>query len=237
MFDSTMSRLLLFLLVIVSVSACTSRTPQPAPGMVEPTIPLAAEVLAAPPYGSSVSMIGYFAHSDAGAVLVTGLSRDGETIVPLPGSDAIWIDPAASIPDPSGDYDLVQISGTLDGPGAFGPTGSYRHALRTAQIEPLEVRELSFTLLLQNSSLYAQQPVRVVGYYISSSDSALLVESIGPGGVPDPGAGQIKLADSFDDPNLEPSLQGAGAVRYGRVTITGIWRDDRLQPLFIEPAE
>ena len=93
-------------------------------------------------------------------------------------------------------------------------------------------------LLLDNSGLYAGQPVRLQGQLLADADGAVLVEQLGPGGVPEASALQIKLVPTTHDRALLEQLSpaGNGDVRFGPVEVTGIWRSSRLYPLSIRAA-
>jgi hypothetical protein len=77
--------------------------------------------------------------------------------------------------------------------------------------------------------------VRLQGQLLASDDSALLVERLGAGGVPEGSALQVKLAipppDSVALASLRPA--GDGSIRFGPVEITGLWRAGRLYPLSV----
>lgn len=233
-------RRLLPLLLIALLAACARQaardgapTPPPAP-----TLPLVAEILAGPTPGP-VRTIGYLFAGPEGAALV-GAMRLGGAGAPAPlDDDGIWLGAA---PLPAGEaaagYTIVEASGRLEGPGRFGPGGRYSFSLAEPALKPRAARDLSIALLLENSGLYEGQPVRVRGQLLTSPDTALLVESLGAGGVPDARARQVKLAAAPADPAVAASLQrsGSGRVSYGPVEIVGIWRAGRLYPLAARPG-
>jgi hypothetical protein len=77
--------------------------------------------------------------------------------------------------------------------------------------------------------------VRLVGGLLAREDSALLVDRLGAGGLPEPKARQLKLGSPLRDRVLHQRLAGApgGAVRFGQVQVEGIWRAGILTPLSI----
>jgi hypothetical protein len=206
-----------------------------------PTLPAIRELLAEPVAGQA-GAFGYLYVTEAGAALVDGLSF-GPAGVPAPVDDAgIWLEPAPALPADAplaeaggARYGVAVARGALEGPGAFGPDGAYRYRLAAAEVEPLSVRELSIPLLLGNPTLYEGQAVRLQGQLLAGPDSALLVERIGAGGVPEDSALQLKLAipppDAAAVARLRPA--GNGDIRFGPVELTGLWRGGRLYPLSI----
>ncbi len=231
--------LLLLILVACGDPRRTTVTPPPAP-----TVPAIGELLAAPSPGP-VRTFGYLWISPDGAALLDGLSLT-TTGEPTPlEAGGLWLDELPSLPaepplSTAGPvrYGIVAATGTLDGPGQFGPAGTFRYRLLSPALEPLGLRELTIPLLLDNSGLYEGQAVRLRGDLLMSRDSAVLVERLGPGGVPAAAARQVKLAAPPRDEALLARLQrGAGpSVRFGPVQITGLWRAGRLYPLVVEAA-
>jgi hypothetical protein len=227
-----LSALLLLLIAACGVAPAPAATPPPAP-----TIPAVAEILNAPTAGP-LSTAGYLYVTSDGAMLADSLSLVSTPPAP-PDNSVIWIGPPPELPanafTEAGPvrYAVVAASGTLEGPGQFGPGGRYPYRLSEPALRPLTVRELTFPLLLQNSGLYEGQAVRVRGELLVSADAALLVEKLGAGGVPEPDARQMKLATPPRDEALLDRLRasGSGDIRFGPVEVTGIWRAGRLYPL------
>jgi hypothetical protein len=189
-----------------------------------------------------ISVIGFLLPSPGGAQLVDGLSLSASTAPSPLDEAAIWVEsnvalaPEAQPQYANGTpYALVRAQGTLAGPGSFGPDGNFRFALSGAEIEPVGVRDLSLRLLFDNSDLYTNQPVRIQGQLLADDEGAVLVERLGPGGVPDATALQIKLAPAIRDSALLDRLNASPNrnVFYGPVTVTGIWRETRLYPLLV----
>jgi hypothetical protein len=91
--------------------------------------------------------------------------------------------------------------------------------------------------LLSKTLGYDGQFVRVKGNLLVSGENALLVEELGPGGVPPVLAHQIKLAEPVRDKQLLARLAASngGKARYGRVEIEGFWRSGELLAFGIMP--
>ena len=233
-------RRLLPLLITLLLAACgpaRQRPPTPPPA---PTAPAVGEILAAPSAGQ-VRLVGYLYITPEGAALVDSLSFSAGTPAPV-DADGLWLGELPTLPDsvPLGEaggvrYAIVTAEGTLEGPGTFGPQGTYSYRLAEPRLEPMSVRDLSMRLLLDNSGLYAGQPVRLQGQLLANADGAVLVERLGSGGVPEASALQIKLAPTTHDRALldQLSLAGNRDVRFGPVEVTGIWRSSRLYPLSV----
>lgn len=243
-------RLWLVLLVIL-LSAC-SDVSAPAQLPATPT-PLSAlplgELLArvTPSADAQVSVAGYLVVDDAGARLLDGLSFSaGATPAPLSGPAAqIWLGPATSMTLGGAlrqagrlRYAVVVARGRLEGPGAYGPADAYHYRMSDPRLDPIAPIETSVAQLLDSSAAYQGQLVRVVGSLLTRSDSALLVDRLGEGGLPQPGARQIKLRGPLRDTALLEHLRGApgGAVRFGQVQVEGFWREGQLTPLAFLPV-
>lgn len=233
------SLLLLLLLGACSAQQALAPTPPPAP-----TLPTVAELLAGGPSGP-VRAVGYLLITTEGAALVDGLRLIGPDAPAPLEAGGIWLGQGASLaPDApmteAGDtrYAIVEAAGELEGPGQYGPGGSYSFAMADPQLEVRTARDLSIPLLLGNSALYEGQPVRLRGQLLASPGTALLVESLGAGGVPDAAALQVKLAAAPADPQLLAALRQSedGRVVYGPVEVVGVWRTGRLYPLAVVPA-
>lgn len=227
------------LALALTLAACAPAAQTPPTPPPAPTLPAVAELLDQGAAGP-IRTVGYLYAGPEGTVLADSL-RAGEAGPPGPGA-GVWLDGAPALPADSpttaaGDarYTIVEARGTLEGPGQFGPGGRYAYRMVAPELRPLSVRELTIPLLLQNSGLYEGQPVRLEGQLIATGDSAILVERLGPGGVPEAAALQLKLAAPPRDPAVAAGLRqaGSGDVRFGPVQITGLWRAGRLYPLSV----
>lgn len=241
-YNGPMRRLLPLLLLVLA--ACSGQgaagtIPPPAP-----TLPTVGELLAAPAPGS-ITLIGYLLDTPDGAVLVDGLRLMGADAPAPLDAEGIWLGPTPPLGDAvpltrvgALGYAIVEATGTLEGPGQYGPGGRYRYALGGPAVEARSARELTIPLLLANSALYEGQPVRVRGQLLSSPGAALLVERIGEGGVPDDTALQVKLAVAPRDPVFTATLHRSadGRIGFGPAELTGIWRAGRLYPLAAVPG-
>jgi hypothetical protein len=227
---------LIMLLLLLAGCGGQAATSTAASGMLLPPV---GEVLADPPTGH-VATIGYLFINGEGAALVDGL-RLIDQPAPLDAT-GLWLGatpdlPADTLITVAGEvrYLIVEARGRLDGPGSFGPEGRYRYQLAEAELLPQTPRTLSIGLLLANSERYEGQTVQIEGQLLTTSDSALLVERIGEGGVPDNAALQVKLEAPPRDEALAARLRRSadGRVTFGSVEITGLWRAGRLYPLAV----
>lgn len=239
---STVALIATLFLTLPLVACGGEPTPQPTLPPV-PTVPAVGELLEGAAAGPTTT-IGYLYTTPEGSLLADSLSAGaGGAFVPAPGL-GVWLEQVPALPSDSpttpagmGSYTLVEARGSLEGPGEFGPGGSYGFRMIAPVLEPLGVRELNIPLLLQNSELYEGQPVRLRGQLIAGPDSAILVERLGAGGVPEATALQLKLAAPPRDPAVAAALRPAGSsgVHFGPVEITGLWRAGRLYPLLTIP--
>lgn len=238
------------LLIVFLLAACSEVS---APAQVSPT-PLPAPVLpiadtlarGAPPSGAESATVGYVVVDATGARLLDGLSFSaGATPQPLSGAAAqIWLDADAvgaltNALRTAGDirYAAVLARGHLEGPAAYGPGGAYRYRLSSAQLRPLAPQDTTIAALLSNSATYDGQLVRVAGALLTRADSALLVDHVGSGGLPEAGARQLKLPGPLRDTALLARLRRApaGSVRFGPVQVEGFWQNGALIPLALFP--
>jgi hypothetical protein len=100
------------------------------------------------------------------------------------------------------------------------------------QMQPTAVKILAPTSLilgelLANSATYQGQVVEIKGTLIIKPGAALLVDAVGPGGVPDASANQIKIAQA-NDALIEQLPEGSGELRYGSASVVGLWRGQSL---------
>lgn len=237
-----MRRLMVFALALILAGCGSAPGGQPTPPPA-PTLPAVGEIIAGPTPGP-VRAVGYLFVTPDGAALVDGLRLAGPG-APAPLGDAgLWLGATPALPaEPplttvgEAAYGVAEAEGRLEGPGQYGPGGRFAYALAEAVVRPRSARDLSIALLLGNSALYEGQPVRLKGQLLVSADSALLVERLGPGGVPAAAALQVKLARVPDKTTLARLIQaGEGRVSYGPAEVIGIWRNGRLYTLAVTPG-
>jgi len=239
--------LIIFLLVACSdVSTPTQLPATPTPLAFTPIGDALAKGASAS--GVELTTVGYIVVDETGARLTDGLSFSaGPT--PQPLSDAagqLWL--GTSTTAALGDmlraagtvrYAVVVARGRLTGPGAYGPGGRYRYQLSDPQLQPLAPQETSVAMLLDNPTLYEGRLVRIAGSLLARSNAALLVDRLGSGGLPAPGARQIKLRSPLRDQLLLARLQqtSGGNIHFGPVQVEGFWRGGTLTPLALLPVQ
>lgn len=204
---------------------------------------MVGEILAAPTAGP-VSTIGMLYVTGDGAALVDELRIGADGAMSPLDDQGIWLGWPAGLPAEArrvrgGEARsmVVELSGSLVGPGQYGLAGQYAYTIDEPVLKPLDARDLTIPLLLGNSDMYEGLPVRLRGHLLASSGTALLIERIGEGGIPDERALQVKLAALPRDPTLIAALHASadGRAAFGPVEITGLWRGGRLYPLAATP--
>ena len=230
---------------LVLLSACA------APVEPTPQLPPAPTVVPFTPFGGlpaqgQIITLGYLLVRESGALLVGSASFAAAQPQALGNpADAIWCgDPAMlhitgalSGSDPVRSA-IVIARGTLSEPGAYGPSGIYRRQLRDAMLTVIVPEETSVANLQDNTGYYEGRVVRVNGGIVTRDTSAVLVDRLGSGGVPQPAARQVKLRWTADDTALLAQLNSApgGKVRFGQVQIEGYWHNGTLIALAIRPV-
>ncbi len=217
--------------------------PTPTPLVFTPLDDAVANGL--PTSGAQVTTVGYVIVDAQGTRLVDGLSFSADqTPRPLSGSDEqIWlsIDGERALRTSlraAGQvkYALVVVRGRLEGPGAYGPNGRYGYQIGDPRLQPAALQETTVAALLDKPAAHEGRILRVVGVLLAHAELALLVDHISVGGLPEPGARQVKLRTPLRDAALLERLKrAAGAVRFGQVQVEGFWRGGVLVPLAILP--
>lgn len=234
------------LAVLMLLTACTGILSQPdPPASSAPELLTVRQLLSSAPPSGPVVVIGYLYADPAGAILVDGLSFSGSSRPQPVVTDAaqqIWLGKAidaaldADLQRSDGiGYEIVQAHGELDGPGSFGPSGTHRYQLTSTDLTARSAEELTIAALLADTASYENEVVRIEGDLVASSDSAILVEAVGVGGVPDSNSLQIKLLSPIRDQALLQSLSSLPGtpVRFGPVQIVGLWQRGTLHPFAI----
>jgi hypothetical protein len=241
----TSARLLLAaLLPLLLLAGCGPGEAARGPGAALPSFLLVEEAIARPELATG-AVAGYLMAEAGGELLAPGLSSGPDGLRPT-GSERerIWIERPATagtpgaMPAPGQRFVLAVVSGRLEGPGAYGPAGAYRFRIIEPRVTVVTPRETTVAGLLERPEAFAGRAVRVNGALLASPASALLVERLGPGGVPEADARQLKLARPLPLEALPESLQRSpsGDVRFGLVQVEGFWREGALTPLAILPV-
>ena len=240
-------------MLVLLLAACQGAA-APAPVELPPTSAAAAFVpiddlikAGATAQAGEVATAGYLVVDRAGALLVNDLSLAADGTPRLIEGDPkqIWLGAATGtafrnqLRSAGGvQFATVRARGRLEGPGSYGPSGSYRYQMLNPSIELIAARETTIAELLDDSIGNEGRLVRLVGGLIARDNSALLVEQLGAGGLPAPKARQIKLRAPLQDRQLLRELKGAsgGAIRFGQVQVEGFWHGGVLIPLSIVPV-
>jgi hypothetical protein len=237
-----MKRLLISLTLFCLLAACAA---PPAPPAIPPT-PTAVPFtpIEQLPQGGAVITIGYLLIRDGAALIAPSASLVSPAPQPLgPIDQLIWCGPAdqlriigALAADEGVQHAIVYARGTIEGGGAYGPGGAYQRQLASPELTVVAPEETSVSQLAAGGQ--RSGVVRLLGgMIINASGAATLVDSLGAGGVPEPGAQQIKLRLPAEDPGLLARLTHTpgSSVSYGQVQVEGYWRNGALVALAIRP--
>ncbi len=209
------------ILVALLLAGCSESSAPPVRLPVSQPAPAAQTVddlVDAGARSAPVTVVGVAEQRAGGALLGAGRARDGK------GAWPIWID-GAQLTANAGQLVVVTVSGTLVGPGAFGPDGRARYQIVRPKVVQLTPSETTIQQVSANQA-FSGRLVRLSGTLLVGETEALLIDRVGSGGMPSGGSRQIKLElpRSVDVlPALAPS--GSGAVRAGSVQIEGMVRD------------
>ncbi|WP_322488382.1 hypothetical protein [Chloroflexus sp.] len=213
------------------LSACGAAQPLPLPVDIE------TKAIRGPQ-----QMVAFLYRDQQGARLVSSLSASTDPPVPLePPEQQVWLGevdvPAdvALIAAGNVQYGMVIVQGDWQPAGQYGPGGVWPHALASPRLQPFTPETVALADLLSNTR-YEGQVVRLQAALIVSTGASLLVEEIGPGGVPAATAHQIKLLYGERDQALLERLQASGAARFGYVDAIGRWQQGRFEPLLLTLA-
>jgi hypothetical protein len=235
-------------LTSVLLAACAASPPAPA----EPENPytsagvlLVDEAIAAANTDEPLAIVGYLFSDPQRTILCYGLSfREDGTPQPLPDAPArhIWLG-ATPPPDVAPmleqhgplRYALIQVQGQLEPTDRSGPERFYPYQMREPTYRFILPQKATIAALATRPDQYEGLLVDIEGALLVSESSALLVEQVGPGGVPVVGSIQVKVAAPLRDQALVQRLaqSESGAVRFGMVSVTGLWRNRQLEPLAI----
>jgi len=246
-----MSRITITLLLlgfVLMLSACQdANAPVQIPPTATPmTFTLMPDLLTTsqPAVDRSVTTIGYVLADQAGAILVDAIVfNPAGKPQPLDTNTApLWLaaDARAQIQGllrkaGNVEYASVVVRAHLIGPGNYGPNGQYHYQLANPHLQPLAAQETTVDDLLNQPAAYESRFVRMVGGLLARDTSALLVDKLGAGGMPEPKSHQIKLRTPINDQALLARLKStpSGVVHFGQIQIEGLWRDGVLTPISI----
>ena len=201
----------------------------------------------APARNAPVTTIGYLLIDQAGAILVDAVVFDANGTPQRleTGTTPVWLGTDARAHYQGAlraagklEYASVVARAQLNGPGSYGPGAQYRYQLTDLTLQPLAAQETTIAELIERPVAYENQLVRLVGGLLIRETSGLLVDKLGPGGIPAPKSRQLKLRTPIGDQAFLSRLKSApgGAVHFGQIQIEGIWRNGTLTPLSISVA-
>lgn len=221
---------LVCVLIIWFLAAC-SKPAEPSPSPLVPTAPPATPITAL--QAGPVRTIGYLLVDTASCRLAEAVSLAGAQ------PQALGQQLACSIPEANASSGVLLEQGSLRqaivlAEGQLQNTAGSAPLLTATHYTVLVPEETSVASLLEQSSQYRGRVVRVNGsLVVDSQGGAILVDRLSSGGIPLPGARQVKVPGAARDTVLLQQLVEAGTVRYGSVQVEGLWRDGVLHPLVV----
>jgi hypothetical protein len=228
----------------LSLTACAAASSPPANPTLATALPFTPLADAAQAGEPHITTIGYLLAETRGMRLVDAVSFAGAAPEALtPPDQQIWCGDGGQQVQGTllsrGElrYAIVLADGVLEGPGTFGPDGAFRWQLRSARLRAIAPLETSIGALLDGGPAYARRLVRINGHLLLGAGSAVLIDKLGAGGIPEPGARQVKLRSRQRDQALEARLQtlGDGTLRTGLVQVEGYMLDGALTVLALQP--
>jgi len=238
------------LAVMVLACACQDASvPQLPPTAVPPQFVLLPEALAAGARTPQepLTLAGFVVSQNDGGVLVSELVFDaqGGGYIPDKAAAPVWLganllklDAVQLQTAGTLKYAPALVHGTIEGPGTYGPGGHYTYQIAEPRLEAWVPIESSVGALLDEPQSYNGRLVRVLGSLLLRNGSALLVDKLGPGGIPAQAARQIKLLGPIDESRILNALaqSSSGVVRFGQVQVEGVMRGTALVPLALRPV-
>lgn len=231
-----MIRVLLLLVLLLSACVGQSPTPLPLPSTVQREETLALPALLSEPQrwsGQRITLIAPVLLRDDERILTMQLGQ------PNPASEsALWLAEAPSdavrrqLDDGAG---FLKLRGRLSPPGAFGRDQHYAYQFVADDIGVIEPERTTIAIMADNPLAIDGVLLAITGTLLLRGDSALLVDRVSAGGVPEAEARQIKLPRSAVAENITTAFKRSGGVRWGPVRITGWWQNAAIAPFAVEP--
>lgn len=162
--------------------------------------------------------------------LTSGVELGAQSVAPRAGAQTLLVQgtPPSGLELSRGGiaYGAARVVGRLvQGEGGL--------TLEASDIKPLQPISVALGDLGASPAIYQGQIIVLEGTLIVSEGEALLVDSVGPGGVPDANAAQIKIQTPLSS-QLLATLTPQGALQIGPARLLGLWRGKELIALWSE---
>lgn len=237
--------------VVSSVAACQqAAAPSLAPTAPPVGITLLSEAIAAgaPSAQQPVTLAGYVFATTQGLTFVSRVAfgPEGSALPAEPAVVRVWLGEQNSVKHSlqlrtagGVQYAPALVRGALEGPGRYGSAGAYTYQMSTPAIEAWSPVETTVGELLDQPQAYVGRLVRINGGLLVRDGVGLLVDRLGPGGIPEQKARQIKLRGAINEEALLAHLKrsAGGLVYFGQVQVEGVVRAGLLVPLAIIPVQ
>lgn len=232
-----MLRTLLPLLLLLC--ACAGQAPAPLPSSAQPgreeTLTLA--VLLGEPQrwsGQHITLIAPALLSPSERILTTRLGPTASS-----NDTSLWLADAPpelvmeQLNDGAG---FLKLRGRLSPPGAFGLDQRFTYQFVADELAVLVPERTTVANLADNPRAIDRVLLAVSGTLLLRGESALLVDHVSSGGVPQTAARQIKLPRGAIDAAAVSGFRRSGDVSWGPVRVVGWWQNAGITPFSVEPA-
>ena len=231
-----MPRVLVLLLLLLTACAVQRPGPLPLPSATQREETLTLQTLLSEPQrwsGQPITLITPALLSESEQLLTSRPARTSQT-----ARTSIWLADATSDTvrdqlDNGAGY--LKLRGRLSPPGAYGRDQRFTYQFVADEIDVLDPERTTIANLADNPRAIDGVLLAVSGTLLLRGNSALLVDRVSAGGVPEPEARQIKLPRNAIDTDALAGLQRSGDVGWGPVRVTGWWENGAMAPFAVEP--
>lgn len=225
------------LILVACQSAAPTPPPTPSPARTEITLPITS-LIAEPQRwsGQRIRLIAPVLVSDDERLITPLLVSDTQTLDDTQRAATIWL--AQPLPQSVQDQldsgaGLLQIGGTLSPPGAYGRDQAFSYQFTSDRAVLIEPERTTLANLAANPRALDRILLRVEGTLLIRQSSALLVDRVTSGGVPERDAREIKLQAQTIPPAIIAQFKQSGDVRWSSVDVIGWWQDGAFTPLSV----